>query len=193
MSSSLSESNTRTNRESAHGYGGYEADGPESPEKALERDMILEEYRNDKDAILMAIKQAIKARNYKEAQEFIYKYRAAAKIDENFATLSRMTAQGLERDKKIEKIVTVLDATPDDDYDTRIVLYERILKVIPDDEFYRAKLDEARAAKGLQPSTPAATTNHKAIQKADKKEHSPVPVIIGIIVFVIVLFLIFGL
>lgn len=153
-------------------------------ELELERELLLNEYRNDKDAILLAIKQALKERNYKEAQEFIFKYRAAAKLDENFAVLARMTAQGLESEKKIEKVVTVLEATPDEDYETRIALCERILKIVPDHEGYQKELDRCKNA--LNPQT---TQIEKADDNAEARNVRAIVVAILAIIFGIVGFM----
>lgn len=148
--------NTQPQTQNKNSYEGYSEKLTSHPdglsmqkteaELELERELLLNEYRNDKEAILLAIKQALKERNYKEAQEFVFKYRAAAKMDENFAVLARMTAQGLESEKKIEKVVTVLDATPDEDYETRIALCERILKIVPDHEVYQKELERCKQA-----------------------------------------------
>jgi len=72
---------TSNNTNYDQGYHDYDSnphsqtppDGKTEAELALERELIVNEYRSDRDAILLAIKQAVKDRNYKEAQEFIYK------------------------------------------------------------------------------------------------------------------------
>ena len=117
--------------------------------RAIERDISLQEYENDKEYILQAIKDYLKERKYDDAQELVYKYRAAAKTDENFAVLARLTAQGLEAHSKFEKIDTVLDATPDDDYQTRISLCKRALKVEPGNEKYKQELERCQKALGI--------------------------------------------
>lgn len=119
------------------------------PEKAMELEMLMEEYETDRDAILLTIQNALKDQDYDEAQAFVYKYRAAAKHDENFKLLARMTAQGLEGAKKIKNIETVLEATAEDDYEIRIALYERILKIQPDNAKYKKALEECRSLAGL--------------------------------------------
>ncbi len=139
---------------SPNGYQSYTNDYDNPPpstqdsalEKVIERDMSIEEYKEDRDVILMTIKNAIKEKRFDEAQAFVHKYRAAAKIDENFAVLAKMTAQGMENNKKIEKLVTILDATPDDDYPARIAVCKRILDVQPDNVQYRQELKRCEDA-----------------------------------------------
>ena len=114
----------------------------------LEREMSLSEFEEDRDVILMMMKEALRTRNYDEAQELVHKYRAAIKKDDEFATLARMTAQGIEGAKKVAGIQTVLDATPEDDYDTRIALYERILKIQPGNEEIQTKLNDCKRLRG---------------------------------------------
>ena len=121
------------------GYSSYQGYGdshksPEAVEKMLNRDMMLLEYDTDRDIILGAIQSSLKERNYDEAQAFVEQYRAAAKTDEKFAILARMTSDGLNTQKEAEKVQTVLDATPEDDYEVRLSLSERLYKLIPSDE-----------------------------------------------------------
>ncbi|GEM_PF-6040845 len=130
--------------------------------RAIERDISLQEYENDKEYILQAIKDYLKERKYDDAQELVYKYRAAAKTDENFAVLARLTAQGLEAHSKFEKIDTVLDATPDDDYQTRISLCKRALKVEPGNEKYKQELERCQRALGIQPTQNKATSTQSS-------------------------------
>ena len=129
--------------------------------RAIERDMSLQEYENEKDYILQAIKDYLKERKYRDAQELVYKYRAAAKTDENFAVLARLTAQGLESHSKFEKIDTVLDATPEDDYQTRMSLCKRALKVEPDNEKYKQELERCQKALGIQASSKETSDTKK--------------------------------
>ena len=120
--------------------------------RAIERDMSLQDYEADKDFILQEIKNNLKERKYNDAQELVYKDRAAAKTDENFAVLARLTAQGLETHSKLDKIDTVMDATPEDDYQTRISLCKRALKVEPTNEKYKQELERCQKALGIQPT-----------------------------------------
>ena len=147
------------------------------PEKALELEMLMSEYQTDRDAILLTIQNALKTQDYEEAQAFVYKYRVAAKHDENFELLARMTAQGLESAKKIEKVVTVLEATAEEDYETRMALCERILKIQPDNVKYKAELERCRSAAGLD--SPKKKTGD--VQKVSQK------LVIGMVGFFIVL------
>lgn len=117
--------------------------------RAVERDLILEEYREDRETIHEMIKGALKKHDYKEAQVFIHKYRAAIKIDENFSILAKLTAQGLEKEKKIEKVKTILDVTDENDYTRRQVLYEKLLKIDPSNEEYIEGLQKCKEAQGL--------------------------------------------
>ncbi len=129
--------------------GAPQSSGPEDGALLeLEREMSLSEFEEDRDVILMMIKEALKNRSYNEAQEIVHKYRAAVKKDEEFATLARLTAQGIEGAKKVASIQTVLDATPEDDYETRIALYERIMKIQPGNEEAQEKLNECKRARG---------------------------------------------
>ncbi len=151
------------------GYKGYSGYGSE-PEggqdtslvrKSLERDLILEEYREDREAILSALKTAIRERDYKGAQEFVYKYRAAAREDESFAVLAQMTADGLKADKALEKLRVSLDATPEDDYRVRLSICERMYRMRMDEKIleqvngYRAKLNmPLMQSDGTEPAPP---------------------------------------
>ncbi len=117
--------------------------------RSVERDLTLEEYREDREVIHEAIKDALKKHDYMEAQRFVHKYRAAIKIDENFAILAKLTAQGLEKDKQIEKVKTILDVTDEKDYTRRQVLYEKLLKIDPTNEEYIEGLQKCKEAQGL--------------------------------------------
>lgn len=139
--------------EARQGYAGYGAEPDISQSKAkvtksLERDLTLAEYRDDRDVILTAIKDALRERRYSDAQEFVFKYRAAAASDEIFEQLAKMTAKGLEEDKTLEKLKVSLEATPEDDYQVRLSLCERIYrirkdpKVLEDVNKYRAYLNK---------------------------------------------------
>lgn len=129
--------------------GAAQSSGPEDGAVLeLEREMSLSEFEDDRDVILMMIKEALRTRNYTEAQEIVHKYRAAIKKDDEFATLARLTSQGIEGAKKVASIQTVLDATPEDDYETRIALYERILKIQPGNEEIQTKLNECKRLRG---------------------------------------------
>ena len=141
-------------------YGAYDANGAgqaqpheSKMQRTLERDMLLEEYEIDKDYILQAIKDALKERHYDEAQELVYKYRIAAKTDEKFAVLARLTAQGLETQSKVEKIDVIMDATPESDYQTRIALCNRALKIDAGNEKYKEELERCQRAIGINPNS----------------------------------------
>ena len=134
-------------------YAGYGAEPDIGQSKAkvtksLERDLTLAEYRDDRDVILTAIKDALRERRYSDAQEFVFKYRAAAAADETFGQLAKMTAKGLEEDKALEKLKVSLDATPEDDYAVRLSLCERMYrmrkdpKVLEDVNKYRTYLNK---------------------------------------------------
>lgn len=125
----------------------------------MEREIILQEYQTDRDAILLAIKNALKNRRYQEAQEFVYKYRAAAKNDEDFRVLARMTASGLEKAQSISKFVTALDATPDDDYSVRLELCKRILNVQPENETYQKELERCQNALHIKADNPKKSSS----------------------------------
>ena len=140
--------------EARQGYAGYgtEPDISQSKSKvtkSLERDLTLAEYRDDRDVILTAIKDALRERRYSDAQEFVFKYRVAAASDEIFEQLAKMTAKGLEEDKTLEKLKVSLEATPEDDYQVRLSLCERIYrirkdpKVLEDVNKYRAYLNKS--------------------------------------------------
>lgn len=136
--------NEHQRQESYQSYGSEQPElmeRPESPEQlALERDLILEEYKTDRMAILMAIKESIKNRDYDEAQAFVFKYRAAAKKDDDFAILAKMLSAKMEMQRKIDQIQTILDATPDEDFNARRALYQRILAVDADNAEAKAAL-----------------------------------------------------
>ena len=158
---------------SGTGYQGYgeESQHNSTAVRALEKEFSLDEYNLDRDAILLAIQDALKERNYDEAQALVFKYRAAAKTDEKFAVLAKLVKQGMENAQKIGKIETVLDATPDTDYDVRMALCQKILKIEPNNEKYLEEMNRCRVAKGLDPvdangKTPLVPTN---VQKGIKK------------------------
>ena len=132
---------------------------PNRVELEIEREMSLQEYQNDREAILLAIKDALKNRRYNEAQEFVYKYRAAAKNDEDFRVLAKMTASGLEKSQSISKFVTALDATPDDDYSIRLELCKRILNVQPENETYQKELERCQNALHIKADNPKKSSS----------------------------------
>lgn len=151
-------------------YANHAQPNESQMQRAIERDMTLEEYELDRDYILQAVKDALKERRYDEAQELVYKYRAAAKTDEQFAVLARMTAQGLEKNSKVDKIDVILDATPEDDYQTRIALCNRALKVDAGNEKYKAELERCQRAIGINPNS---GTNVSAGQAASTSLYTP--------------------
>lgn len=133
--------------------------------RELEREILIQEYKNDRDVIIQTIKDALKNRRYTEAQEFVYKYRAAAKSDEEFSVLAKMTAQGLEKFQEISNLVTALDATPEDDYPVRLELCQRILQKQPDNIEYQKELERYRIALGIKPKpeSTALVVNGKTV------------------------------
>lgn len=136
------------------GYESYRRDGAtrtnandtkrHEAELALERDIVMTEYKTDRDVIMKAIKESIKRRDYDDAQAFIHKYRFAAKTDDDFSILAKLLAQKLETQQKIEKIQTVIDATDDNDTTALIALNERILRIDPDHQEAKAALRALR-------------------------------------------------
>ncbi len=143
-----------TLNEERGGYESYRRDGAtrtnandtkrHEAELALERDIVMTEYKTDRDVILKAIKESIKRRDYDDAQAFIHKYRFAAKTDDDFSILAKLLAQKLETQQKIEKIQTVIDATDDNDTTALIALNERILRIDPDHQEAKAALRALR-------------------------------------------------
>lgn len=143
-----------TLNEEQGGYESYRSDGAtrtnandtkrHEAELALERDIVMTEYKTDRDVILKAIKESIKRRDYDDAQAFIHKYRFAAKTDDDFSILAKLLAQKLETQQKIEKIQTVIDATDDNDTTALIALNERILRIDPDHQEAKAALRALR-------------------------------------------------
>lgn len=143
-----------TLNEEQGGYESYRSDGAtrtnandtkrHEAELALERDIVMTEYKTDRDVILKAIKESIKKRDYDDAQAFIHKYRFAAKTDDDFSILAKLLAQKLETQQKIEKIQTVIDATDDNDTTALIALNERILRIDPDHQEAKAALRALR-------------------------------------------------
>ena len=120
-----------------HGYQGYssgEAPKSEASAKAVERDMSLLEYDLDKDYILAELKRNLKEQDFDSAQELVHKFRAAAKGDEQFELLARKTADGINKQKDVERIMTSFEMTPENDYEVRLSLSERMYKIIPSKE-----------------------------------------------------------
>lgn len=118
----------------SYGSGGARPGADEAAARDLEREMVLMEYETDRDVILKTIKDALKRHDYDDAQAFVYKYRAAAKQDEEFSILAKLLAQKLESKQKIDKIKTLIEATDEKDTKALIALNERILRIDPDNE-----------------------------------------------------------
>lgn len=127
------------------GYSSSEEEKDTHKDKVMERDMSLLEYDLDKDYILESIKQNLKNRDYDSAQELVHKFRAAAKGDEQFEILARRTADGINRQKDLQRVKTSLDMTPEDDYEVRLSLSERMYKLIPSEENL-ARINQYRKA-----------------------------------------------
>lgn len=137
MNSQNENRNPNKNYAKYQSYNSYNGTGQNANEQSenqlkIERELILMEYETDRDAILKAVKESIKKRDYDDAQAFVYKYRLAAKTDEEFAILAKLLAQKLEAHQKIEKIETLIDATEEGDTKTLISLNKRILRIDPD-------------------------------------------------------------
>ena len=143
-----------TLNEEQGGYESYRSDGAtrtkandtkrHEAELALERDIVMTEYKTARDVILKAIKESIQRRAYDDAQAFIQKDRFAATTDDDFSILAKLLAQKLETQQKIEKIQTVIDATDDNDTTALIALNERILRIDPDHQEAKAALRALR-------------------------------------------------
>ena len=139
------------------GYASYDEGGQAAQTRAfdadeqrvLERNLLMQEYESDRDVILKEIKTALRERRYRDAQEFVYRYRIAAKTDETFAALARMTAEGLENARNIETLETMLDATPEDEYRRRLQLCREILEISPDHPKYVAELRRCEEKLGI--------------------------------------------
>ena len=140
---SSSQSASNQNYQSYSNYSG--AQGKDESVLKLERDMAIQEFKDDRDFIIETLKQNIKNHEFEDAQHLIQQYRAALKIDETFAMLATMVKDGIEKDKKIEKFKTVLELTPEDEYLKRIEICQDILTIIPDDEKYQAEIARCQA------------------------------------------------
>lgn len=116
------------------GYGSMEETQPAEQSKAVERDMSLLEYDLDKDYIIEELKRNLKEEDYASAQELVHKFRAAAKGDKQFELLARRTAEGIKKEQDVEGIKTAFDMTPENDYEVRLSLSERMYKIIPSKE-----------------------------------------------------------
>ena len=132
--------------QSYEAYSSYSgAQAPDESILKLERDMAIQEFKDDRDYIIETLKQNIKNHEFEEAQQLIQEYRAAIKIDETFSMLATMVKDGIEKDKKIEKFKTVLELTPEDEYVKRIGICQDILTIVPDDERYQAEIARCQA------------------------------------------------
>lgn len=162
-------------------YGGAEQNADEQSENQLkiERELILMEYDTDRDAILKAIKEGIKRRDYDDAQAFVYKYRLAAKKDEEFAILARLLAQKLEARQKIEKIETLIDATEESDTKTLISLYNRILRIDPDDPKAQAALQKLTNSDELKKKKKSRRTEDDDADENDREGAASVMLTMG--------------
>lgn len=171
-----------TLNEEQGGYESYRSDGAtrtkandtkrHEAELALERDIVMTEYKTDRDVILKAIKESIKRRDYDDAQAFIHKYRFAAKTDDDFSILAKLLAQKLETQQKIEKIQTVIDATDDNDTTALIALNERILRIDPDHQEAKAAL---RALRGDDEIDSNKKSRRKKRNRYDDDDDLPAP------------------
>ena len=171
-----------TLNEEQGGYESYRSDGAtrtkandtkrHEAELAIERDIVMTEYKTDRDVILKAIKESIKRRDYDDAQAFIHKYRFAAKTDDDFSILAKLLAQKLETQQKIEKIQTVIDATDDNDTTALIALNERILRIDPDHQEAKAAL---RALRGDNEIDSNKKSRRKKRNRYDDDDDLPAP------------------
>lgn len=146
------DSSQHDSEHSSEQYSGYGAYGSkEQPKRSevvrsLEREMNLQEFKDDRDVIIQTLKTAIKKGEYEEARDIVYQYRAAIKTDEQFAILAQMVNENLENKKEIEKFETRLDATPDDEYQKRLGLCIEILKIQPNNEKYLKEKERCELA-----------------------------------------------
>lgn len=159
-----SQSASDQNYQSYSSYSG--AQGQNDSVLKLERDMAIQEFKDDRDFIIETLKQNIKNHEYEEAQLLIQQYRAALKIDETFAMLATMVKEGIEKNKKIEKFETQLELTPEDDYLQRMKICQDILVIVPDCEKYQAEI--ARCQRELD----RISQNNRNIRSNNKTSQS---------------------
>ncbi len=156
------------NHESNTGYQSYGEMDPNSATTSskdesvlkLERDIAIQEFKDDRDFIIETLKQNIKNHEFTEAQQLIQQYRAALKVDETFAMLAKMVKDGIEKDKKIEKFETMLDVTPADEYTKRIEICKNILRIDSEHQVSKKEIERCEAALGI--STNQSQNNNKS-------------------------------
>lgn len=145
------------NRASNTGYQSYGEMKPNSAATSskdesvlkLERDIAIQEFKEDRDFIIETLKQNIKNHEFTEAQQLIQQYRAALKVDETFAMLAKMVKDGIEKNKKIEKFETMLEVTPNDYYAKRIEICKNILRIDSEHQDSKKEIERCEAALGI--------------------------------------------
>ena len=70
----------------------------------IEKDLAIEDYRSDRDYILISFKNALSNRNYEEAQSFVDRYGDAASFDDEFRTLAKLTSEKIEEKRKYDEL-----------------------------------------------------------------------------------------
>lgn len=117
---------------------------------SLERERQLSEFARDREFIILSLQNALKSRHHEEAQDIVLQYRHAIDLDADFRQLAQLAKSvGLERDA-IDKILLILDATPDNAYAKRLSLYEQLLEIDPSDQDYNMGYRLAQEALGLE-------------------------------------------
>lgn len=184
-----------TQKDSGHssepysGYSSYNSNEPHNSGvvRSLEREMCLQEFKDDRDVIIQTLKTAIKNGEFDEAQEIVFQYRAAIKTDEQFAVLAQMVSENLESYKEIQKIETRLDATPDDEFQKRLDLCNQILKIKPQNAKYLEEKKRCEEALGIRPKQ---TLVEQKDNPPKKEKFFACPICFGIMAFLDIIMII---
>lgn len=105
-------------------------------ERKFERERQLSSFRRDREFIILSIQSALKSRNYAQAQELVSQYRLASEIDSEFRRLAKLTKSVCLERSAVAELLLILDATPDDDHAKLCALYERLLRLEPNNQSY---------------------------------------------------------
>ena len=104
-------------------------------ERQLKLQALMEEFYNDKDGIILAIKKELNDKNPIGALDYVDKYRAVAENDEEFMFLADEARKLRKQHENLSLLKTKLEYTAKNDYKTRSELLRGILDIEPSDEY----------------------------------------------------------
>ncbi|MCL2325504.1 MAG: hypothetical protein FWC40_03230 [Proteobacteria bacterium] len=127
-------------KEEEVGFGG----GTAGLDHAFKQSALADEFARDRDYIISSLQEALKSRQYVEANKIVRMYREVGSGNRAFMILADLA----ERFAGIEAYIIQLDATPLDAYRGRVELCDKILEIAPEDETYRAERERCMKALG---------------------------------------------